>query len=90
MKTIEDLLNIIKEDQEIQELINKSKILKMEFKPRKGSITTKSGLAMKYIWCGIEGAILRNILSKKYGVINSRGNIKDALLLYLVELDARE
>jgi hypothetical protein len=90
MKTIEDLLNIIKEDQEIQELINKSEILKMEFKPRKRSITTKSGLAMKYLWGSIEGAILRNILSKKYGVDNSRGNIKDALLLYLVEFDAGE
>lgn len=90
MKTITDFLEAIKKDNELNGTILSSEYIGKNYKPRNrrrkifDSATTRSGIAVKHFWAGLDGAKFRSILETKYGVNLGDTRIKMALKTALV------
>jgi len=98
MKTISDFLKALKEDEDLAGIVLGCELLHRDYKPKKRRYgrnrwkgpRTRISIAADNFWDSLDGAKLRLVLETKYNVnvgdTQSRGALKDALILYLSEV----
>ena len=98
LKTTSDFLKVMREDEEISELIKTSKVLWRDYKPRHRSTSKKfssrASIAVKNFFNSDEVHIFRCTFERKHGV-NICDNkqisaLKDALQIYVSKVDHGE